>query len=154
MCTPVAPPLGLADLAHLHFRSTELSSSKRQKEKLYSDALWGATSGWCAACGSRLSSVGVIYDIVHAAPVMVVRWASCVQARRDPRTSCSDLRCPNHPSGHRTGGAHRDRLAVSGVSGHQHRSLAMQVRRSERFTILIARQEVTGGRTRSATLLV
>lgn len=68
MCTPVAPPLGPADLAHLHFRSTELSSSKRQKEKLYSDALWGATSGWCAACGSRLSSVGVIYDIVHAAP--------------------------------------------------------------------------------------
>lgn len=154
MCTPVAPPLGPADLAHLHFRSTELSSSKRQKEKLYSDALWGATSGWCAACGSRLSSVGVIYDIVHAAP----RDGRAMGELRSspPRSENVVLRSqmPNHPSGHRTGGAHRDRLAVSGVPGHQHRSLAMQVRRSERFTILIARQEVTGGRTRSATLLV
>lgn len=67
MCTPVAPPLKPADLAHLHFRSTELSSSQHRKEQLYSDTLWDATSGWCAACGSRLSSVGVIYNIVRAA---------------------------------------------------------------------------------------
>lgn len=87
MCTPVAPPLKLSDLAHLHFRSTELSSSQRQKEQLYSEALWGATSGWCAACDSRLSSVGVIYDIVYA-------------ARRDGRAMgelafkpCRDVRC-------------------------------------------------------------
>lgn len=67
MRTPVAPPLRPADLAHLHFRSIELSSSQRQKEQLHSDTLWDATSGWCAACGSRLSSVGVIYNIIRAA---------------------------------------------------------------------------------------
>lgn len=120
MCTPVAPPLKPADLAQLHFRSTELSSSQRQKEQLYSQALWGATSGWCAACGSRLSSVGVIYDIVYAArrdgrAMGELAFKPC----RDVRTSRFDLTGTIHPSGRRT--AHGDRFAVSGVPGHQNR---------------------------------
>lgn len=97
MCTPLAPPLRPADLAHLHFRSLELSSSQRQKEQLYSDTFWDATSGWCAACGSRLSSVGVIYDIVYAArrdgramgelafkPCHDVRMSRCAQRPGSP----------------------------------------------------------------------
>lgn len=75
MCKPDAPPLRPADLAHLRFRRT-LSSSQRKKAQLHSDALCGATSGWFAACGLRLSSVGVIYDIFMLHGVMVVQWAS------------------------------------------------------------------------------
>lgn len=97
MCTPVAPPLGPADLAHLHFRSTELSSSKRQKEKLYSDALWGATSCWCAACDSRLSSVGVIYDIVHARAMGELAFKPA--AIRERRAPISDARITRAATG-------------------------------------------------------
>lgn len=120
MCTPVAPPLGPADFAHLNFRSTELSSSQRQKEQLYSHALWGATSGWFAACGSRLSSFGLIYDIVHAAGRDGRALGELAfKPRRDLRMSRSDLRGPIHPSGRGT--AHGDRLVVWGLPGHQNR---------------------------------
>lgn len=66
-------------------------------------------------------SVGVIYNIVHAAR----RDGRAVgelafKPRPGVRTSRSDLRGPIHANGRRT--AHGDRLVVWGVPGHQNRS--------------------------------
>lgn len=155
LCTPVAPPLGPVDLAHLHFRSTELSSSQRQEQQLYSDALWGATNGWCAACGSRLSSVGVIYDIVHAARCDGRAMSELAfKPRRDARNVVLRSQMPESPE--RPSDRRRAWWPIGRVGSARasEQSLAMHVRKSERFTILITRQEVTDGRTRSAALLV